>query len=80
MNPENFDRPTFAESDGMLRLESAALCADWEQVRLNGGPPCFHIEDGEFCFRAQRWPGHPTYHKFLTLHDAIRAAKGDSNG
>lgn len=33
----------------------AAKNADWEQVMLNGGPPCFRFEEGRFCLRAKRW-------------------------
>lgn len=40
-------------------LENAALEMDWQQVVQNGGPPCFHLmDDGTFCGRAERWPGH----------------------
>lgn len=60
------------DADRLRAIADAATRADWEQVRLNGGPPCFHIEDGRFCFRAERWPGHPVYHPFTTLHDAAR--------
>lgn len=46
---------------------------DWQQVVLNGGPPCFH-SDGKyfFCGRALRWEGHPKHHKFVSLADLIR--------
>jgi len=53
-------------------LEACAV-ADWEQVRQNGGPPCFYIEDGRFCLRAERWAGHyrpGQDHTFTTLHEA----------
>jgi hypothetical protein len=54
---------------------AAAEQADWQQVVLNGGPPCFHIEDnGRFCLRAQRWDGHDSMHKFTTLDAAIAHA------
>lgn len=46
---------------------------DWEQVRLNGGPPCFALigevtPDGapRYCGRAQRWDGHPVDHAFVS--------------
>jgi hypothetical protein len=50
----------------------AAACKnpDWEQVILNGGPPCFHIAEGKFCFRAKRWFGHEEPgldHPFVSL-------------
>jgi hypothetical protein len=43
---------------------------DWQQVALNGGPPCFYVEDGRYCGRAQRWAGHhgdPVVHEFVPL-------------
>jgi hypothetical protein len=63
----------------------AAENADWGQVVLNGGPPCFHIcEDGLFCLRAERWDGHaanayPAIHKFVSLH-AMLAARERKEG
>ena len=48
----------------------AAREADWQQVVLNGGPPCFHMEEhGRFCLRAERWGGHDTghFHNFVSL-------------
>ena len=42
---------------------------DWVQVVLNGGPPCFHLEEGRFCLRAEKWSGHHIHnvHKFVSL-------------
>ena len=44
---------------------------DWEQVRQNGGPPCYALT-GEtlsgrpkYCGRAERWEGHPSDHPFV---------------
>lgn len=52
----------------------AAENADWTQVRLNGGPPCFHLEErGRFCLRAERWAGHPADHQFVSLADLLAA-------
>ncbi len=50
--------------------------ADWVQVVLNGGPPCFHLmEDGRFCFRAARWVGHGLGgHTFVSLLDFYNKA------
>lgn len=51
---------------------------DWQQVILNGGPPCFAVLDGEetwYCGRAQRWVGHDGEHKFISLDDLISAAE-----
>jgi hypothetical protein len=48
----------------MVKLLHAADYADWQQVVLNGGPPCFHLDElgasgqGKFCMRAKRWAGH----------------------
>jgi hypothetical protein len=51
----------------------AAKAMDWQQVVLNGGPPCFHLcEDGSFCGRAERWAGHEDLHKFISFHDLLR--------
>jgi len=51
----------------------AAERADWQQVVLNGGPPCFHIGRGDirFCLRAERWHG-PDTHKFKSLAKLIK--------
>jgi len=63
----------------------AAENADWGQVVLNGGPPCFHLcEGGTFCLRAERWAGHeagayPGSHKFFSLH-AMLAARERKEG
>lgn len=56
-------------SDKML---SAAKNMDWQQVVLNGGPPCFHLEGGSFCGRARRWAGHDDLHKYVPLDDLIQ--------
>lgn len=53
---------------------------DWEQVRQNGGPPCFAPEeDGRRCGRAQRWDGHQDrddypFHRYVSFERAIAAA------
>ncbi len=61
----------------MNKLIQAALVADWTQVILNGGPPCFHLEKDEekFCLRAQRWAGHgnESFHKFVSLAELLAA-------
>lgn len=59
------------------KLLKAAKNADWQQVVLNGGPPCFHLEDGRFCLRAERWDGHKAVggsepiHKFVSLETLL---------
>jgi hypothetical protein len=58
----------------------AAEVMDWQQVVLNGGPPCFYLgDDGiKFCSRAERWAGHSNtktefpYHKFVSLADLLK--------
>lgn len=47
---------------------------DWIQVRMNGGPPCFHVEGERFCGRAERWDGHPQIHAFVSLNEFVNAA------
>lgn len=55
-----------------LYLQAAANMY-WPQVVLNGGPPCFHLEDGKrFCGRAERWAGHDSVHKFMSLADLLK--------
>lgn len=57
-------------------VEAAAINMDWQQVVLNGGPPCFHLsEDGRFCGRAQRWDGHEDIHKFIGLDALIESIR-----
>lgn len=52
---------------------------DWQQVVLNGGPPCFHAEGPQFCGRAERWPGHgnPAFHDFVSLQRFLTKAIAD---
>lgn len=56
-------------------LLNAAKDADWMQVIYHQGVPCFHLEDGRFCLRAERWDGHKTVggriHKFVSLEDLL---------
>jgi hypothetical protein len=62
------------------QLQQAAKWPDWEQVVANGGPPCFHIESGRFCFRAERWGGHDNRHvshAFVSLVDLLAAIEKD---
>ncbi len=63
------------------KIIRAAENMDWQQVVLNGGPPCFYLQDdGRFCGRAERWDGHfshgidsPTIHTFVSISSLIRA-------
>lgn len=65
--------------DEQDRLREACVNADWMQVVLNGGPPCFHLEGAKFCLRAERWDGHETFpgddigHSFVSLSDLMDA-------
>jgi hypothetical protein len=60
------------------RLDAAIeACADidWQQVVLNGGPPCFFVEGGRFCLRAERWEGHGILHGYASLADLLNGPK-----
>lgn len=50
---------------------------DWQQVVLNGGPPCFAMDDagraGWYCGRAERWEGHGVLHDYVSLDAALNA-------
>jgi hypothetical protein len=37
---------------------------DEVQLRMNGGPYCYHVEQGRYCGRAERWDGHGYFHDF----------------
>jgi len=59
---------------------NAAKNMDWEQVVCNGGPPCFHMEGGRFCGRAERWDGHDEkyhgkdfHHDFISLETLLKS-------
>lgn len=61
----------------MKQVEEAPQM-DWQQVILNGGPPCFALlddEEGWYCGRAQRWDGHDGEHEFVSLDDLIKAGR-----
>lgn len=54
---------------------------DWQQVVLNGGPPCFAVlddEDGYYCGRAERWDGHDGEHEFVSLNTLLDRAAAES--
>lgn len=62
------------------KVLKAAENMDWQQVVLNGGPPCFHLEEryGMFCGRAERWcghhmdgNGHKALHEFVSLKQLL---------
>lgn len=57
----------------------AAEHMDWQQVVLNGGPPCFNVEsDGHFCGRAERWHDRDT-HPYVSLADLLDNVIEDSS-
>jgi hypothetical protein len=63
----------------MKKILNAAERMDWMQVVLNGGPPCFYLqEDGRFCGRAHRWLGHcnGVDHEYVSLADLLRSVAG----
>jgi hypothetical protein len=60
------------ETAAMLQ---AARQMDWQQVVLNGGPPCFYLESEWFCGRAERWQGHGDMHGFVSLATLLAAAE-----
>ena len=57
----------------MIGNKLEELTPDWQQIYLNGGPPCFAVmeEDLRFCNRAERWEGHPSDHKFVSWTDFL---------
>lgn len=62
-------------SDKNDTILCAAATMDWQQIVLNGGPPCFHLEPNaiKFCGRAERWQGHGVkdFHDFVSLRELI---------
>ncbi len=81
--PSATDAKRKAGRHGSAALFQAAKDADWMQVVYNQGPPCFHLEDGRFCLRAERWDGHKTFgdsgpvHDFVSLENLLRSASGE---
>lgn len=74
------ERPDGARPSA-LAIEAAARAFDWQQVVLNGGPPCFWLDEtGHFCGRAQRWSGHDevagicSMHAFVPLVELVRVS------
>ena len=61
----------------MKKILQAAKCMDWQQVVLNGGPPCFYLEgEGRFCGRAERWhdkQASEMFHKFVSLEALLKS-------
>lgn len=53
----------------------AAERIDWQQIMLNGGNACFHLDGQKFCLRAKRWLGHEpgSIHDFVSLADLLKS-------
>lgn len=72
------------EAHARDRFLRAAVRADWQQVVLNGGPPCFYLltegGDARFCLCAERWMGHGSHHPFVPLATLLEvlALPGDA--
>ncbi len=50
---------------------------DYQQIYLNGGPPCFAIDPDlptRFCCRAEAWEGHGHDHDFVSLEELVRGS------
>jgi hypothetical protein len=62
-------------SDERVEILELARQMDWQQVVLNGGPPCFAVDEyvDRFCGRAERWHQDGT-HKFVSLADLLSSA------
>ncbi len=54
-------------------LKQAAKVADWKQVGLSGGSPCFYLDGDSFCLRSHRWAGHVVtgFHSYVPLEEFI---------
>lgn len=83
MSEPQHSRKVIRESTKSMTLEQkkelfkAAKEADWQQVACNGGPPCFHVDAGSFCLRAERWFGHssvgvPRVHEYVSLEGLLK--------
>ncbi len=55
----------------MSDIIEACKIIDWGQIASHGGEACFHVEDGKFCLRAHRWPGHEYFHRPVSLGQLI---------
>jgi len=65
------DKESVTEQSALNELLRAAELMDWQQVVLNGGHPCFQLEQGRFCGRAERWHSDHT-HRVISLADLLR--------
>lgn len=75
-NEPNTPKEEVTAGSGLSARLAAAENMDWGQVVMNGGPPCFYLDEehGGFCGRAQRWDGHRDgiSHRFVSLADLLR--------
>ena len=71
--PSKYLRMEPVKYSRMIGNELEELTPDWEQIYLNGGPPCFAVTEGDhrFCNRSERWQGHPSDHKFVSWTDFL---------
>lgn len=60
--------------------ERDAARMDWQQVVLNGGPPCFFVEGPQYCGRAERWPGHGNnaFHGYVSLESLLATVRAEA--
>lgn len=71
---------------GAVKLALAAACEnpDWGRIIRNGGRPCFHVADGQFCLRAETWGGHETDtgggHSFVSLFELVTTSGESRSG
>lgn len=76
MSAENPD-VVLTEMERKRKILAAAENMDWQQVVLNGGPPCFHLDEFgvRFCGRAERWAGHghKDCHEFTPLDKLLKS-------
>lgn len=70
-----------SESSSAGNVESVVPQMDWQQVALNGGPPCFSTalangdRSGWYCGRAERWSGHGVLHSFVSLDALLQSVR-----
>ena len=54
-----------------LPIPEALKDLDYMQLTLHGGRGCFHIAKDGICGRADFWAGHPVFHSFVSLQEAV---------
>lgn len=61
-----------------ILIERLKPKVDETQLALTGGPHCYHVEQGRYCGRAERWPGHGHFHEFTPESREQPAPLGDN--